>query len=530
MPIKDNFIDLPSYGTLKLLAESPIDLTDPEVLTAERIRKFVAKSAQFSILFAMERVTDEVIAALENLARERDVFQEMQKMQNGEVLNFIEGFSSENRAVLHTALRDFFEDPNPKKTASQAREMAHIELMRIKAFEAELAPFENLIVIGIGGSSLGPEAVYLGLKGFINPGKGVRFISNVDPDDAYQVLRGLDPSKTLTLVNTKTGTTEETLTNEALVRAWYQEHGIESKNHFIVVTGEGSPLDDKSRYRKCFYIWDWVGGRFSASSAIGGLIITFAFGFKVYWDFLKGAHEMDRAALNEDITENLPLLGALLSIWNTNFLGYNSLAIIPYSQALSRLSAHVQQVEMESNGKGIDKQGKPLTYKTASVLWGEPGTNGQHSFFQMIHQGTSVVPIEFIGFKTSQIKKDLLQNNVTSQEKLLANLFAQSLALAKGQKSDNPNKTFSGNRPSHILLAEKLTPEALGALIAYYEHKAAFEGFIWNINSFDQEGVQLGKALASRFVDLFRAKRGAKIKIEASSQETALLNTLDSCF
>lgn len=237
---------------------------------------------------------------------------------------------------------------------------------------------------------------------------------------------------------------------------------------------------------------------------------------------------MDQAALNEDITENLPLLGAMLSIWNGNFLHYPTLAIIPYSQALSRWAAHVQQVQMESNGKRIDRQGRDVNFRTSPIYWGEPGTNAQHSFFQMIHQGTDIVPIEFIGFKESQLKKDFLQNDATSQEKLLSNMLAQSLALAQGQKSDNPNKTFPGNRPSHILLAKELTPYSLGALFSYYEHKTAFQGFVWNINTFDQEGVQLGKVLASRFVELFRKKRGAKSKAEAAPIETAFLEQIDA--
>lgn len=236
---------------------------------------------------------------------------------------------------------------------------------------------------------------------------------------------------------------------------------------------------------------------------------------------------MDQAVLEEDITQNLPLMGALLSIWNHNILNHSTLAIIPYSKALSRLSAHVQQVEMESNGKHITRQGETVDFETAPIIWGEPGTNAQHSFFQMLHQGTAIVPIEFIGFLESQTKHDLEQHGVTSQEKLLSNLLAQSLALAVGQKSDNPNKVFLGNRPSHILMAKELTAENLGALIAYYEHKVAFQGFIWNINSFDQEGVQLGKVLASRFVDLFRAKRGEKVKTKGTPLEEAYLTLLD---
>jgi glucose-6-phosphate isomerase len=528
MQINPKFTDLPAYQTLKILAQNPIDLADPGVLTEERIRKFVAQSAGFRCLFATEQVTDEVIAALQSLANEAAVFSQMQKMQNGQVMNFIEGFPSENRAVLHTALRDFFDHPNEKKTAQEATAMAKAEVDKLKQFEAQMEPFENLVVVGIGGSELGPEAIYTALKNTRKKKKHVLFLSNLDPDNVQVILRGIDLKKTLVMVNSKSGTTLETATNEALVRDWFEKEGLDPKAHFVAVTGEGSPLDDKSRYLECFYIWDWVGGRFCSTSTSGGLVLTFACGFNTYWEFLRGAHDMDRAALNEDITENLPLLGAMLSIWNSNFLNYSTLAIVPYSQALSRWAAHVQQVEMESNGKRIDRQGKPVSFQTSPIFWGEPGTNAQHSFFQMIHQGTAVVPIEFIGFLYSQLKIDKLQNGVSSQEKLISNLFAQALALAVGQKSDNPNKVFPGNRPSHILLAKELTPHAVGALFAYYEHKVVFQGFAWNINSFDQEGVQLGKVLASRFIDLFRARRGAKVKTEGTPQEIAFLQALDT--
>lgn len=523
----ENFLQLPSYLSLKEMARDPIDLTDPTNLTPERLKKFVAEAAGFRLLFGTERVTDDVVAALQSLANEARVFQQMQKMQNGEVMNFIEGHQSENRAVLHTALRDFFDNPNEKKTASQAREMAKAEVEKIKNFEKKLEAFEDLVVIGIGGSELGPEALFIALKSYIKPNRRVHFVGNIDPDALNQVTKELNLTTTLVAVISKSGSTQETLINEAIIRDLYKEKGLESKNHFVAVTGEGSPLDDTSKYLACFYMWDWVGGRYSTSSAVGGIVATFAFGFQAYWDFLKGAHVMDQIALDEDIIHNLPLLGALLAIWNRNFLNATSIAIIPYSKALARLAAHIQQVQMESNGKQITRQGEAVTFETGPVFWGEPGTNAQHSFFQLLHQGTAVIPVEFIGFLESQTKRDSEQQGSTSQEKLLANLFAQSLALAVGQKSDNPNKAFPGNRPSHILLAKELTPETLGSLFAYFEHQVAFQGFIWNINSFDQEGVQLGKVLASRFVDLFKSKRGEKVKTKATPLEEAYLAQLE---
>jgi glucose-6-phosphate isomerase len=259
-----------------------------------------------------------------------------------------------------------------------------------------------------------------------------------------------------------------------------------------------------------FYIWDWIGGRYSSTSMVGGVLLAFAFGFDVYYEFLKGANAMDKAALNKDVDHNIPLLGALLAVWNRNFLGYQTLALIPYCRALRRFPAHIQQVAMESNGKHIDRAGNRVSFETGEIIWGEPGTNAQHSFYQLIHQGTSIIPLEFVGFRESQYEDDVLFHETTSQEKLLGNMFAQAIGLATGQRSDNPNKEFDGNRPSHILLGKKLTPFALGALLAYYEHKVAFQGFIWGINSFDQEGVQLGKVLANKIIDRFGALKGRK--------------------
>ncbi len=367
--------------------------------------------------------------------------------------------------------------------------------------------FTDLIVIGIGGSYLGPAANYLALQHLLKPNRRVHFISNIDPDDVTQVLKGINLKKSLVVAVSKSGSTLETATNEDVVRSIFKKQGLKPHHHFIAVTGKGSPLDDKSSYLECFYMWDWIGGRYSSTSMVGGVPLAFAFGFDVYWEFLRGANAMDKATLAKDPSKNLPLISALLGIWNRNFLNYSTLAIIPYSQALNRYPAHIQQLDMESNGKHIDQKGHPVDFETGPIIWGEPGTSAQHSFYQLIHQGTTIVPVEFIGFKLSQTKKDKKIEGTTSQEKLLANLFAQALALALGQKNDNPNKSFEGNRPSHILMAKQLTPYMLGGLLAYFEHKVAFQGFIWGINSFDQEGVQLGKVLANRIIDRFAGQK-----------------------
>ena len=324
------------------------------------------------------------------------------------------------------------------------------------------------------------------------------------------VLSQIDLKNTVVLVVSKSGTTLETATNEKLVKTRFEEAGLDPNKHFIAITGQGSPMDNKGKYLESFYIWDWIGGRYSTTSMVGGVLLAFAFGFDVFYEFLRGASSMDKAALNRDLSHNLPLLGALLGIWNRNFLHIPTEALIPYSRALSRWSAHIQQVAMESNGKHVDKQGRFVNFATGPIIWGEPGTNGQHSFFQLIHQGTDVIALEFIGYLENQCGKDLDFSGTTSQQKLLSNLLAQSIALATGQKSDNPNKDFAGNRPSHLLLGKQLTPYSLGVLLAYYEHKIAYQGFVWGINSFDQEGVQLGKVLATRIINCFAAKKNRK--------------------
>lgn len=507
MPTTYNFSTAAASDILRKLAHTPLDLTNPEVLTSERIRTFIAKDIGFTISYATERVTTAVLDALEELAHEAHAFDKMAKMQAGEIVNYIEGYPSENRAALHTAVRDFFEYPNPAKPAKEAAALAKEQVNKLDVFLKKINKeniFKNLLIIGIGGSELGPKAIYQALE-YKKGGREVLFSGNVDPDNLTLILRHLDLKTTMVCVVSKSGTTLETAVNEAFAREFFEKKGLDANRHFIAVTGEGSPMDDPKKYLECFYIWDWIGGRYSASSIIGGVILGFAYGMEVYMDFLRGANAMDKAALKTDLSTNLPLLLALLGIWNHNFLDIETLAIIPYSQALARFPAHLQQLDMESNGKQVDKLGRFVNFSTGPIVWGEPGTNAQHSFFQLIHQGKISIALEFIGFKNSQTNEDFTYNNTTSQEKLLSNLFAQAIALAQGKSSDNPNKQFLGNRPSHIILSDSLTPYRLGALLALYEHKVAFQGFIWNINSFDQEGVQLGKVLANRIIDGFAA-------------------------
>jgi glucose-6-phosphate isomerase len=351
-------------------------------------------------------------------------------------------------------------------------------------------------------------------------------VANVDPDDMAATVPALDLKKTMAVVVSKSGTTIETVTNESLLRAHYENAGLDPAKHIVSVTSEASPMDDRSKYLECFHIWDYVGGRFSGTSMIGGVMLSFGLGYEAYLEILRGANTMDRVACEEDPKKNLPLLLALLGIWNHNFLNYPTLAVIPYSQSLHRFAAHLQQVDMESNGKSIDRKGNWVDFETGPIVFGEPGTNAQHSFYQLVHQGTPVIPVEYIGFQESQYGQDMEVQGTTSHEKLLANMFAQALALATGLEDENPNKTFPGNRPSHILLAKKLTPFVMGALWALVEHKIAFQGFIWDINSFDQEGVQLGKVLANRILGRIAHRKGTGEETEAYPLGDALLDEI----
>lgn len=516
---------------LSQLAKHPYDLTKKGALSSERIDKFCTQAVGYKFLYGTERITEEVMVRLYELAKESHALEKMKKMQSGEVMNFIEGFPSENRSVLHTAARDFFDHPNQGTQAKKASKLCKDELDKLKEFMTKIDRdnrMTNLVMIGIGGSDLGPQAHYQALIAYLKPNRQVHFIANVDPDDTALKLKGVDLKTCLVAVVSKSGETLETQTNEEFVRSRFTEAGLKPEEHFIAITGEGSPMDVSDRYLERFHMWDWIGGRFSTSSVLGGVVLSFAYGFDRYWEFLQGANQMDKNALHSNPHQNLPLLGALIGIWNHNFLHYPTLAVIPYSQVLVRWAAHIQQVDMESNGKQIDQKGRPVQFQTGPIIWGEPGTNAQHSFFQLIHQGTAAIPMEMIGYKYSQFGEDFNFKGTTSQEKLLANLFAQSIALAVGAHDENPNKCFPGNRPSHLLLGEKLTPFSLGVLLSYFENKIAFQGFMWGINSFDQQGVQLGKVLANKIIDRFGAEKGTREKVEPYPLGDVFLKHLDS--
>jgi glucose-6-phosphate isomerase len=325
-----------------------------------------------------------------------------------------------------------------------------------------------------------------------------KFISNVDPDDGAGVLASCDLAHTLFILVSKSGTTQETLANELFVRNKLEKAGLNPAKHMVAVTSETSPLAKSTDYLASFFIDDFIGGRFSSTSAVGGAVLSLAFGGDVFREFLEGAHEADKVATRTKVTENASLLDALIGVFERNVLEYGTTAVLPYSQALSRFPAHLQQADMESNGKSVNRFGKAVNYETGPAIFGEPGTNGQHSFYQLLHQGTSKIPLQFVGFQENQTGEDVEVDGSTGQTKLCANLVAQIVAFALGKSDENPNKNFQGGRPSSLLVAKKLTPKTLGALLAHFENKIMFQGFVWNLNSFDQEGVQLGKILTKK--------------------------------
>jgi len=524
-----NFADIKAVQKLGQLARAPYNLAASTALSPERLTAYRVSSCGFDFLYGTQRVDTQVMLTLQELADQARLVEQFEAMNAGAIMNRIISHDSEERQVLHTACRDIFTDtPLAPEETAQAKE----QLARLKKFLADLdkgticntkgEPFTTMVQVGIGGSDLGPRALYLALKRYCRSGRKACFIANVDPDDAAAVLAELDLSRTLINVVSKSGTTLETLTNEELVRSALTAAGLDPARHMIAVTGAGSPMDDPEKYLAAFHMYDYIGGRYSATSMVGGVTLAFALGYENFLELLRGANAVDQAGEQENIKENLPLLMALLGIWNRNFLGYNTVAVLPYSQALLRFPAHLQQCDMESNGKQVSRLGESVQWKTGPIVWGEPGTNGQHAFYQLLHQGSEIVPAEFIGFRQSQYQEDITINGTTSQQKLLANMLAQSLALALGRAHENPNKSFAGNRPSSLLLADRLTPYSMGALLALYENKIALQGFCWNINSFDQEGVQLGKVLADRILSELGEEKGRE-RLSPDSPELSLL-------
>ncbi|MBQ6342161.1 MAG: glucose-6-phosphate isomerase [Anaerolineaceae bacterium] len=472
---------------------------------AERVKKYqVPMAAGLTYYYAAKQIDETVLDALQALADETELAQKYEELYNGAVIN-----TGEKRLVLHhltrgqlgkTVMADgvdkrAFYLGEQKKAAAFAEKVHSGEITNEKG-EA----FTTVVQIGIGGSDLGPRAMYLALENWAKATGNFRmeahFISNVDPDDAASVLKSIDVSRSLFVLVSKSGTTLETLTNESFVKNALVNAGLDPSKHMVAVTSETSPLAKSSDYLAAFFMDDYIGGRYSSTSCVGGAVLSLAFGPEVFERFLQGAAEEDALAKNADIRKNPAMLDALIGVYERNVQGYPATAVLPYSQALSRFPAHLQQLDMESNGKSVNRFGEAVNYVTGPVIFGEPGTNGQHSFYQLLHQGTDIVPLQFVGFKKNQAGMDVMIQDSTSQQKLSANVAAQIMAFACGRQSDNLNKNFAGGRPSSIVIGDQLTPESLGALLSHFENKVMFQGFVWNLNSFDQEGVQLGKILA----------------------------------
>ena len=474
---------------------------------AERVKKYSVPMAEgFSYNFAAKQVDDEVLNVLKALAEEAQLAEKFEELYNGAVIN-----TGENRLVLHQLTRgqlgNAVEADGVDKREFYVKQQARIAEFANKVHNGEITnaageKFTTVVQIGIGGSDLGPRAMYLALENWAKKNNTLKmkaqFISNVDPDDAAAVLNAVDVAHALFVLVSKSGTTLETLTNESFVKEALKKAGLDASKHMIAVTSETSPLAKSDDYLAAFFMDDYIGGRFSSTSAVGGAVLSLAFGPDVFAQFLEGAAAEDKLSANKNVMENPEMLDALIGVYERNVLGYPGTAVLPYSQALSRFPAHLQQLDMESNGKSVNRFCEPVDYPTGPVIFGEPGTNGQHSFYQLLHQGTDIVPLQFVGFRNSQIGTDIEIQGSTSQQKLCANVAAQIVAFACGKSDDNRNKNFEGGRPSSIIIGDSLTPKSLGALLAHFENKIMFQGFLWNVNSFDQEGVQLGKVLAKR--------------------------------
>lgn len=505
-----NYKNFDQLESIKALQDAKkVDIK--EVMSGEsgagRVKKYTVPMAEgMAFNYAAKQVDDEILADLKKVAEEAQLAEKFEELYNGAMMN-----TGEKRLVLHHLCRGQLgkkvEADGVDKREFYVEQQNRIADFANKVHNGEIVnekgeKFTTAVQIGIGGSDLGPRAMYLALDNWAQKnGKkkmDAKFISNVDPDDASAVLNSVDPSKCIFILVSKSGTTLETLTNQSFVMDALKKQGLDPSKHMIAVTSETSPLAKSDQYLDAFFMDDYIGGRYSSSSAVGGAVLSLAFGPEVFAEFLEGMHEEDVLAKNPDPLQNPDMLDALIGVYERNILGYQQTAVLPYSQALSRFPAHLQQLDMESNGKSVNRFGEPVNYVTGPIIFGEPGTNGQHSFYQLLHQGKTIVPLQFVGFKKSQLENDVDIQGTTSQQKLCANVAAQIVAFACGKKDENLNKNFEGGRPSSIIIGEQVNPKTLGVLLAHFENKVMFQGFVWNVNSFDQEGVQLGKTLAKR--------------------------------
>jgi glucose-6-phosphate isomerase len=484
-------------------------------LDPNRFKRFSVSAGSILLDYSKNRIDEAVMEKLFEIARATDLEGRRKDMWTGKHIN-----PTEDRAVMHMALRYQGDKPVKIDGADVMPEVRTVlaamkdfsEAVRSGAIRGATGEqFTDVVNMGIGGSDLGPAMVTLALAPYTCPDLRVHYVSNVDGAHIHDTLKGLDPKKTMFIIASKTFTTDETMTNAATARAWISKALGDAAvtDHFAALsTNLKACADFGIKSDRIFGFWDWVGGRYSVWSAIG-LPVAIAMGFKNFEAFLRGAYEMDQHFLKTRLEKNLPVIMGLLGVWYRNAWGFSTHAVLPYDQRLSRFPAYLQQQDMESNGKSVILDGKPVDYPTGPIIWGEPGTNGQHAFYQLIHQGTDVIPVDFL--VAAQPHEDLAPHHA----KLVANCFAQSEALMLGKtkeevvaelkaqrldkekiKALTPHKMFPGNRPSNTIIYPKLTPEILGSLIALYEHKVFVQGTIWGVNSYDQWGVELGKQLA----------------------------------
>jgi glucose-6-phosphate isomerase len=502
-----------------------------QLFAADALRgeRYTATAAGIYLDYSKNRITDETLRLLMQLARECGLGEAIAAMFRGDSINV-----TEKRAALHTALRA----PDTERVLVDGGDVVpgvHAVLKQMAAFANDVRdgrwkghtgkPIRNVINIGIGGSDLGPVMAYEALRHYSQRDLRFGFISNVDGTDFEEATRDLDAEETLFIVCSKTFKTIETMTNARTARAWCLRRLVDERalsRHFVAVsTNTEGVAEFGIDPVNMFEFWDWVGGRYSMASAIG-LSTMIAIGPEYFREMLAGMHNMDQHFRGAPVERNLPVILAMLSLWNSNFLGAQTAAVLPYEQYLKRFPSYLQQLTMESNGKCVRRDATRVTYETGPIYWGEPGTNGQHSFYQLLHQGTSLIPSDFIGF--CQTLNPLEKHH----DLLMANLFAQTEALAFGKteravKAEGvpawlaPHRTFDGNRPSNTLLAERLTPTTLGALVALYEHSVFTQGIIWNINSFDQWGVELGKALAEQITPELEGTEAPELKHDSST-------------
>jgi glucose-6-phosphate isomerase len=495
-----------------------------------RGERMTAEAAGIYFDYSKNRVTDETLQLLIQLANESGLQQRIDAMFRGEMINV-----TEKRAVLHAALRApqsasivvNGEDVVPKVHDVLGRMATFSTSVRTGSWKGQTGkPIRNIVNIGIGGSDLGPVMAYEALRHYSDRNLTFRFVSNVDGTDFVEATRDLDPSETLFIVSSKTFTTLETMTNARTARTWaLQSLGGDAKavaKHFVAVSTNAAEVAQFGiDPTNMFEFWDWVGGRYSMESAIG-LSTMIAIGPDNFRAMLNGSHEIDEHFRDTPFERNIPVLMGLLAVWNNNFFDAHTVAVLPYDQYLKRFPAYLQQLTMESNGKSVTLDGTAVTYQTGPVYWGEPGTNGQHSFYQLIHQGTRLIPCDFIAFAQP------LNPVGNHHAMLMANVFAQAEALAFGKTAEQvkaegipdwlaPHRVFEGNRPSNTMLLERLTPEALGKLVALYEHSVFTQGAIWNINCFDQWGVELGKVMAQRIIPELESSGDPQLNHDSST-------------